>query len=187
MSQKKKGKMTITDKRMTRFWITLDQAVQLMLNAIEHMQGGEIFLPKIPSMKIMDLTKAIAPECEVDIIGIRPGEKIHEVLITEEEGRHTIDYDGMYVVMPNYYWWNRQNYKTGTKLPEGFTYMSNTNDQWLSVRDLKEIIKNCRNLFDDSKPSVSADHRSHDVLGNRKMNAEINSAVSIKNKHRFAN
>ena len=142
ISQKKKGKMTITDERMTRFWITLEQAVKLVINAFEHMQGGEVFLPKIPSMKIMDLTKAIAPECDIDIIGIRPGEKIHEVLITEEEGRHAIEYNGMYIILPNYSWWNRQNYTTGKKLPEGFTYISNTNNDWLSVNDLKAIIDN---------------------------------------------
>lgn len=187
ISQKKKGKMTITDKHMTRFWITLDQAVQLVMNAIEHMQGGEIFLPKIPSMKIIDLTRAIAPECEIDIIGIRPGEKIHEVLITEEEGRHTLDYDGMYVVLPNYPWWNRQNYKTGTKLPEGFTYVSNTNDQWLSVKDLKGIIDNYSNLFDDREPFTSGASKSHDVLENQRMNAKINSTASSKKKHTLAN
>ena len=187
MSQKKKGKITITDKRMTRFWITLDQAVQLVMNAIEHTQGGEIFLPKIPSMKIIDLTRAIAPECEIDIIGIRPGEKIHEVLITEEEGRHTLDYDGMYVVLPNYPWWNRQNYKTGTKLPEGFTYVSNTNDQWLSVKDLKGIIDNYCNLFDDREPFTKGASKGHDVLENQRMNAEINSTSSSKKKHSLAN
>ena len=187
MSQKKKGKMTITDKRMTRFWITLDKAVQLVIDAIKHMQGGEIFLPKIPSMKIIDLTRAIAPECEIDIIGIRPGEKIHEVLITEEEGRHTIDYDSMYVVLPNYYWWNRQNYKTGTKLPEGFTYVSNTNDQWLSVKDLKGIIENHRNLFDDREPFVSGASENHDLLENQRMNAAINPTASLKKKHTLAN
>ena len=178
MSQKKNGKMTITDKRMTRFWITLDQAVQLVIKGIEHMQGGEIFLPKIPSMKILDLTKAIAPECEIDIIGIRPGEKIHEVLITEEEGRYAIDYDGMFVVLPNYSWWNRQNYKTGKKLPEGFTYVSNTNDQWLSVKDLKEIIKNCENVFDNPEHSSSAAYTHHNALANQQLNTVINPTIS---------
>jgi UDP-N-acetylglucosamine 4,6-dehydratase len=186
MSQKKKGKMTITDKRMTRFWITLDQAVQLVMNAIDHMQGGEIFLPKIPSMKIMDLTKAIASECEIDIIGIRPGEKIHEVLITEEEGRHAIDYDGMFVVLPTYSWWNQHNYKTGTKLPEGFIYASNTNDEWLSVEDLKGIIENHRNLFDTREPSAGKATKDHDFLGNQRIKAEIDSTAVLNKKQSLA-
>jgi UDP-N-acetylglucosamine 4,6-dehydratase (inverting) len=140
MSQKKQGKMTITDERMTRFWITLDQAVQLVIVAIDHMQGGEIFLPKIPSMKIMDLTEAIAPECEIDIIGIRPGEKLHEVLITEEEARTTVSYNGMYVIMPSHPWWKRENYIKAEKLPQGFVYASNKNNKWLNVEDLRRII-----------------------------------------------
>jgi len=138
--QKKTGKITITDERMTRFWLTLDQAVELVVDAFGHMQGGEIFVPKIPSMKIMDLAKAIAPECEIELIGIRPGEKLHEALITEEEGRNTVDYNGMYVILPNYSWWARRNYGSVRKLPEGFIYTSNKNDQWLSVEDLKAII-----------------------------------------------
>ncbi len=135
--QRKTGKMTITDKRMTRFWITLDQAVELVISALDHMKGGEIFVPKIPSMKIVDLAKAVAPECEIEVVGIRPGEKLHEVLITEEDGRNTIAYNGMYVITPNYSWWQREDYET---LPEGFVYASNTNDQWLTVEDLKKII-----------------------------------------------
>ncbi len=138
--QRKSGKITITDKRMSRFWITLDQAVELVVNALCHMQGGEIFVPKIPSMRVMDLAKAIAPECEIEVIGIRPGEKLHEVLITEEDGRNTVIYNGMYVIMPTYSWWGTQNYIKGKKLPEGFVYTSNNNDQWLSVDDLRRII-----------------------------------------------
>ena len=138
--QKKTGKITITDDRMTRFWITLDQAVELIVKAITHMQGGEIFVPKIPSMRITDLAKAIAPECEIDIIGIRPGEKLHEVLLMEEEGRNTVIYDGMYVIMPNYSWWQRQNYMNGDPLPDGFSYASNLNDEWLSINDLSKLI-----------------------------------------------
>ena len=135
--QRKTGKMTITDKRMTRFWITLDQAVELVISALGHMKGGEIFVPKIPSMKIVDLAKAVAPECEIEVVGIRPGEKLHEVLITEEDGRNTIAYNGMYVIMPNHSWWQREDHET---LPEGFVYASNTNDQWLTIEDLEKII-----------------------------------------------
>ena len=146
----------MTDKRMTRFWLTLDQAVELVVNAFGHMQGGEIFVPKIPSMKIMDLAEAIAPECEIEIIGIRPGEKLHEALITEEEGRNTVDYNGMYVVLPNYSWWTRKNYSSGRKLPEGFTYTSNKNEQWLSVDDLKEIIYEVVAPGEDRVPKLAA-------------------------------
>ena len=135
--QRKTGKMTITDNRMTRFWITLDQAVELVISALDHRKGGEIFVPKIPSMKIVNLAKAVAPECEIEVVGIRPGEKLHEVLITEEDGRNTIAYNGMYVIMPNHSWWQREDHET---LPEGFVYASNTNDQWLTIEDLEKII-----------------------------------------------
>lgn len=154
--QKKTGKITITDERMTRFWLTLDQAVELVVNALCHMQGGEIFVPKIPSMKIMDLAKAIAPQCDIEVIGIRPGEKIHEALITEEEGRNTVTYNGMYVIMPNYSWWERQNYKAGEKLPDDFVYTSNNNDEWLTVDDLTKIIYGSAPLEDDPTAKLAA-------------------------------
>jgi len=154
-TQRKTGKITITDRRMTRFWLTLDQAVELVVNAFYHMQGGEIFVPKIPSMKVMDLAKAIAPECDIDIIGIRPGEKLHEALITEEEGRNAVEYNGMYVVMPNYSWWERQNYIKGQKLPEGFTYTSNNNDMWLSIEDLREIVHEFTFTDEDRVPQLA--------------------------------
>lgn len=140
--QRKNGKITITDARMTRFWITLDEAVELVVKALQHMQGGEIFVPRISSMKVVDLAQAIAPDCEIEFIGIRPGEKLHELLITEEEGRKTVAYNGMYIIMPSLSWWKSQNYKNGKKLPDGFVYSSKTNDAWLTVDDLKEIIEN---------------------------------------------
>jgi len=139
--QRRNGKVTITDPRMTRFWITLPEAVELVVNALFHMQGGEIFVPRLPSMKIIDLAKAIAPDCEIEWIGIRPGEKLHELLITEDEGRNTVTYNGVYIVMPNLSWWERKNYATGEKLPEGFMYSSNTNEKWLTVEDLKKMIQ----------------------------------------------
>jgi len=154
--QKKTGKITITDKRMTRFWLTLDQAVELVVNALCHMQGGEIFVPKIPSMKIMDLAKAVAPECKMKVIGIRPGEKLHEALIMEEEGRNTVAYNGMYVIMPNLSWWERQNYKTGKKLPDDFVYTSNNNDEWLTVDDLTKIIYGSAPLEDEPTAKLAA-------------------------------
>ena len=139
--QRKNGKVTITDPRMTRFWITLDEAAGLVIKAIDHMQGGEIFVPKLPSMKVIDLAKAIAPECEIERIGIRPGEKVHELLITEEEGRNTVAFDGIYIIMPTLSWWKRKNYETGKKLPDGFMYSSNTNEEWLTVDDLRKVLQ----------------------------------------------
>jgi len=140
IKQRPTGEITITDKRMTRFWITLDQAVQLVIDGLHHMQGGEIFVPKIPSMKIMDLAGVVAPECEIEVIGIRPGEKLHETLITEEDGRNTVSFNGMYVIMPNYSWWERKNYETGKTLPAGFLYTSDRNDHWLTKEDLTRIV-----------------------------------------------
>lgn len=141
LEQRKTGKLSITDTRMTRFWITLDQAVELVIKSLHHMQGGEIFVPRIPSMKIVHLAKAIAPECEIEITGIRPGEKLHEVLTTEEEGRRTLEYDGMYVITPHRDWWKQKNYKTGVPVPDGFTYASNTNLRVLTVKELRDILR----------------------------------------------
>ena len=100
LKQRENGKVTITDERMTRFWLTLDQGVRFVIRCIEQMHGGEVFVPKIPSMTVMDLARAVAPENEIEIIGIRPGEKLHEVLISEDEARHTVELDDMFVVMP---------------------------------------------------------------------------------------
>ena len=139
MKQREKKKLTITDNRMTRFWIHLDQAVELVLEALSHMQGGEIFVPRIPSMKIVDLAKSIGPECDIEVIGIRPGEKLHESLITEEEGRSTIQYNGMYIILPEHAWWERKNYNGAKKVAEGFSYRSDMNNKWLTINDLKAL------------------------------------------------
>lgn len=170
--QKKTGKITITDKRMTRFWLTLDQAVELVLDGLNHMQGGETFVPKIPSMKVMDLAKAVAPECEIEIIGIRPGEKLHEVLITEEEGRNAVVYNGMYVILPNYSWWERQNYKTGKGLPDGFKYTSDNNDEWLTVDDLRKIIYGFDQLENDANKLATTIHQLNEKIILNMLNAE---------------
>jgi len=141
LEQKQNGKVTVTDERMTRFWITLDHAVKVVVKAFAHMQGGEIFVPKISSMKIVDLAKAIAPDCSIEMIGMRPGEKLHEILITTEDGRHTIEYDGFYVILPQLSWWKTQNYKNAKKLAEGFDYASDNNDQSLKIDELKKMVK----------------------------------------------
>ncbi len=170
--QKKTGRITVTDERMTRFWITLDQAVDLVTRAFCHMQGGEIFVPRIPSMKITDLAEAVAPNCEVVNTGIRPGEKLHEVLITEEEGRHAVSYEGMYVILPNYPWWERQNYRSGDPLPEDFSYMSNSNDQWLSVSDLRRMICDSSAEKDPTAQFLSTLHRLNEKIVLNMVNAE---------------
>lgn len=141
LEQKKSGEITITDERMTRFWITLDQGVHLVLTAIEKMTGGEIFIPKIQSMKVIDLARAIAPEARIKIIGIRPGEKIHEVLITEDEARHTVDVGDYFVIEPELHFWKENNQTiNGKLLPEGFYYSSDTNKSWLTIEELKKIV-----------------------------------------------
>lgn len=140
LEQKKSGVITVTDERMTRFWITLEEAVELVIKGFHYMEGGEIFVPIIPSMKITDLAKAIAPECEIKIIGIRPGEKLHEALTGEDEGRNAISYKGMYVLLPNMDWWKKKNYVDGVKLPENFVFTSDTNDLWLGVEELRRIV-----------------------------------------------
>lgn len=140
LEQKKSGTITITDDRMTRFWITLEEAVELVLKAFHYMEGGEIFVPIIPSMRIMDLARAIAPDCKIKNIGIRPGEKLHEALTGEDEGRNTISYKGMYVILPAMDWWEQENYRGGKKLPEDFIYTSDNNQSWLGVEELRRIV-----------------------------------------------
>jgi UDP-N-acetylglucosamine 4,6-dehydratase len=138
---KETGTLPITDPRMTRFWITLEDAVKLVLKALNEMQGGEIFVPKIPSMKVTDLAEAIAPECEQEIVGIRPGEKLHEVMIPKAASRHTIEFEDHYVIEPDYDWWQNTNHTEGKKLEKEFEYNSGNNDQWLSVEEMRKLIE----------------------------------------------
>jgi len=140
-AQRGHGRLTITDERMTRFWITLGNAVNLVLYALEHMVGGEIFIPKIPSMRVCDLAEAIAPGVPIEIIGIRPGEKLHEVLITADESRHAVDAGELYVVLPEHPWWTSgADWVRGDRLADGFVYSSQNNDRWLSVDELKTML-----------------------------------------------
>ncbi len=141
IKQRATGKITITDERMTRFWISLEQGVRFVIRCVEEMQGGEVFVPKIPSMTMLDLAKAIAPEAQIEIIGIRPGEKLHEALISEDEARTTVELEDMYVVQPAAAMWFGYAWeKQGKPLPEGFTYVSNTNTHWLDVSQIRHII-----------------------------------------------
>lgn len=137
--QRQTGRITITDPRMTRFWITLEQGVRLVINAIEQMHGGEVFIPKIPSTNIMDLARAIAPDCEIENIGIRPGEKLHEILISEDEARSTVEVDDMYIVQPTHPWWSSNYWSHAKALPDGFRYASDTNTQWLTIDEVRAL------------------------------------------------
>lgn len=138
LKQRESGRFTVTDNRMTRFWITLEEGVDLVLNGLKLMKGGEIFIPKIPSAKMLDICMAIGPDCKVEITGIRPGEKLHEALISEDEARNTYDAGKHYIIYPS-----TSGLPEGKKrtLPEGFIYSSDSNDQWLSVPDIRKVIE----------------------------------------------
>ena len=139
--QRKRGRITITDPRMTRFWLTLEHGVRFVIRAVEQMHGGEIFVPKIPSMRLVDLAAAVAPGCAIETIGIRPGEKLHEVLLSEDEARNAVELDEMYIVQPTHPWWNKGNWIDGRELPPGFRYTSDGNEQWLSHDQLQELVE----------------------------------------------
>ncbi len=140
IEQRKRGKITITDPRMTRFWLTLEHGVKFVISCLDQMHGGEIFVPKIPSMRLSDLADTIAPGCEVEYIGIRPGEKLHEVLVSDDESRNTLETEEMFVIQPAHPWWKSENWVHARRLPEGFRYSSDTNDRWLTRRELEELV-----------------------------------------------
>lgn len=142
--QKKNGILTITDERMKRFWITLEQGVNFVINCIGKMKGGEIFVPKIPSMMIVDLAKAIAPEAEITLIGIRPGEKINEVLLTQEEARRSREFDDYFVIEPEHFFWGKEDSDNGKFLADGFQYASDNNSELISKEQIEEILKDFR-------------------------------------------
>lgn len=136
------GILPITDERMTRFWITLQGAVDFVLKSLERMQGGEVFVPKIPSMRIVDLAKAIAPECELEIIGIRPGEKLHEVMVPEDDSWRTLEFDDRYVILPSFCGETLDRYADSTGgrvVKEGFRYASDNNTDWLNIEQLQQM------------------------------------------------
>ncbi len=147
LSQRERGKVTLTDDRMTRFWLSLEQGVRFVIECIEQMHGGEVFVPKIPSMKVIDLARAIAPDADIEVIGIRPGEKLHEVLISEDEARNTIERDHMYIVKPPETLWERSLHYEGTPLPEGFRYSSDTNQEWLDIEGIRKFIAPFEKLY----------------------------------------
>ena len=153
------GALPITDPRMTRYWITLDQAVHFVLHILELNHGGAVFVPKIPSMKITDLATAIAPECKQEIVGIRPGEKIHETLIGEDEGRNTIEYNDCFVVRNEHAEGvvNNRSENGGRPCPEGFTYTSNKNPDKLTVEELRTILEQIAHDYTIEKTRWSLD------------------------------
>lgn len=138
---REKGYFPITDPRMTRFWITIEQGVNFVLDCLERMVGGELFVPKLPSMNIMDLAKAIDPACKTEIIGIRSGEKIHEVMIPIDEARRTVEFDRYYIMQPDFPFWGKRNNPGGKPVDDNFEYNSGTNPWILTVEDMKRIIK----------------------------------------------
>jgi len=141
MKKRAEGVLPITDNRMTRFWILLEDAVQMVLDAIENAAGGEIFVPRIPSMKITDMARAIAPDCELKEIGIRPGEKLHECMIPAEESRNVMKTDKGYVILPeNSVFRYKGDLSNATPVPEGFHYSSDLNEDWISIEELRNIL-----------------------------------------------
>jgi UDP-N-acetylglucosamine 4,6-dehydratase (inverting) len=147
MQKKEEGTLPITDERMTRFSITLQEGVNFVLNCLKVMWGGELFVPKIPSYRILDVAKALAPECTIKIIGIRPGEKIHEEMITETDSINTIEFDDYYVILPSLPLWNTEKFrnesngKPGKFCELGFKYNSGTNKRFLTIDEIKELVK----------------------------------------------
>ncbi len=136
-------RLPITDERMTRFWITLGHAVEFVLSCMTEMRGGEIFVPKIPSMSIVELAKAMAPDLPQEIVGIRPGEKLHEVMVTEDDARQTLELDDRYIIEPAFAFWSRKSYtdEGASPVPEGFRYASNTNTEWLDAENMRELLR----------------------------------------------
>jgi UDP-N-acetylglucosamine 4,6-dehydratase/5-epimerase len=143
LKMRKTGTLPITDPRMTRFWITLEQGVDFVLACLERMHGGEVFVPKLPSMRVMELARAIDAECKTVIVGIRPGEKLHEVMVPEDDARHTLEYEKYFAILPTFHGWDAQDYmheNGGRPCPDGFRYGSDSNDTWLTVEQLQQMI-----------------------------------------------
>ncbi|HET7677407.1 MAG TPA: UDP-N-acetylglucosamine 4,6-dehydratase (inverting) [Candidatus Limnocylindrales bacterium] len=134
------GTIPITDERMTRFWITLDQGVHFVIEMLAAMRGGELFVPKIPSMRVVDLARAMAPQARLEVVGIRPGEKLHEEMISLDDARRTLDAGGHFVMQPDAEWWDPAHWAEARPLPEGFRYTSDTNDEWLTVDQLRAMV-----------------------------------------------
>ena len=140
LEQRRNGRITITDPAMSRFWITLEQGVRFVVRSVEEMHGGEIFVPKIPSMTLLELSRTVAPDCEIDVIGMRPGEKTHEILVSEDEARYTVELDDKFVILPAGFEQTTKRWKDGRPLSAGFRYGSDTNTQQLTPKTLTELL-----------------------------------------------
>jgi UDP-N-acetylglucosamine 4,6-dehydratase/5-epimerase len=140
LEQRKTGVLSITDPRMTRFWITLEHGVRFVVGCLECMHGGETFVPKIPSMKVRDLAETIAPDCAIRVTGIRPGEKLHESMIPSDVARNTVELEEFFVIKPDFSWWSGTNWKEGKPCPDGFQYTSDKNDRWLSKEEMRNLL-----------------------------------------------
>ncbi|MFZ5879868.1 MAG: UDP-N-acetylglucosamine 4,6-dehydratase (inverting) [Chloroflexota bacterium] len=152
LKQRGGGSITVTDDRMTRFWLSLEQGVRFVIDCIEQMEGGEVFVPKIPSTTVIDLARAIAPDAEIKVIGIRAGEKLHEALISEDEARHTIELEKMFVVQPAEATWFGYSWQSKGKIPpEGYFYSSDNNSEWLDLEGIKKFIAPFEELYAQGK------------------------------------
>jgi UDP-N-acetylglucosamine 4,6-dehydratase/5-epimerase len=134
------GVLPITDERMTRFWITLEQGVRFVISSLGRMHGGELFVPKIPSMRVVDLARAMAPGARLQMVGTRPGEKLHEEMISAADSRRTADMGSYYVIQPEMEWWPPQQLNGSNPVPEGFSYASDSNEEWLTVEELRQMV-----------------------------------------------
>lgn len=163
LAQRPTGRLSITDSRMTRFLMTLDQSVGFVLMCIETMLGGEIFVPKIPSARIMDLARVLAPDCKHEIIGIRPGEKLHETLIPEDDARLSIDFNNHFVIQPSHSFWNHKDFlqgkPDGKPCPDGFRYSSDNNPLWLTDSEIMSLISQVESDGNLSDHPVSTEPR----------------------------
>lgn len=139
--QCKTGAITLTDDRMTRFWLTLEQGVKFVISNIARMCGGEVFVPKIPSTRITDLVELLAPDCEIKSIGIRPGEKLHEMLVSRDESRYTLEFEDMYLIQPAHPWWEQPIYEGAKPMIEGEKFSSDRNNWWLSPEEITQLIE----------------------------------------------
>lgn len=140
LKQRETGVIPVTHREMTRFWITLSQGVDFVLQALREMHGGEIFVPKIPSMRIMDLVEAVAPGCSIVETGIRPGEKLHEVMVPADEAARTLEFDRHFVITPALEYWSSSNHRAGRPVSERFQYSSDSNTEWLSVEQMRQML-----------------------------------------------
>ena len=143
MKKRDEGILPVTDKRMTRFSITLQQGVDFVIRCLDMMHGGELYVPKIPSYRLMDVAEAIAPDAEIKVIGIRPGEKLHEVMVTEDDAPQTIEFDDYFIVQPSFKWWVKEKElmeNGGRPCPDRFSYSSANNTDWLSVEDIRKLV-----------------------------------------------